>query len=395
MPHPLIRLHPKQDRRLKSGHPWAFSNELATTPEHRAWPPGAVVRIEGDDGWRHGTFMFNPHSLIAARLLDRDPGAGIDAAWVRACLADAVALRARILPGAHHRLVHAEADRLPGLIIDRFGDVAVLQANTAGMDRLLPDIAAGLLDLLPLRAIVARNDSGARVQEGLPQDVRLLHGDAPSLGDAVAEEGGVAFPIDPLGGQKTGFFWDQRPNRDQVAALSAGARVLDVFCHTGAFGLRAAAAGATAVTLVDSSQPALDRALTAAARNALPGVTATRADAFDAMGALAAAGERFEVVVCDPPAFAKSKRDQDAGLRAYHRMTRLAASLVAPGGFLFVASCSHHAPLDPFAAQVTGALLRAKREARIIHTGGAGPDHPVHPHLPESAYLKSLLLQLT
>ena len=392
MQHPLIRLQPKQDRRLKAGHPWAFSNELAMAPEHRAWAPGMVVRIEGDDGWRHGTFMFNPRSLIAARLLDRDPGAAIDAAWVRARLADAVALRARVTPGAHHRLVHAEADRMPGLVIDRFGGLAVVQANTAGMDRLLPDITAALLDLLPLHAIVARNDSGARVHEGLPQEVRLLHGEP---GDAVAEEGGVAFPVDPLSGQKTGFFWDQRPNRDQVAALAPGARVLDVFCHTGAFGLRAAAAGASAVTLVDSSQPALDRAMDAAARNGLPGVTATRGDAFDVMGALGVADAQFEVVVCDPPAFAKTKRDQDAGLRAYHRMTRLAAPLVAPGGFLFVASCSHHAPLDLFTAQVAGALLRARRDARIVHTGGAGPDHPVHPQLPESAYLKSLLLQLT
>ena len=392
MQHPLIRLQPKQDRRLKAGHPWAFSNELAMAPEHRAWAPGMVVRIEGDDGWRHGTFMFNPRSLIAARLLDRDPGAAIDAAWVRARLADAVALRARVTPGAHHRLVHAEADRMPGLVIDRFGGLAVVQANTAGMDRLLPEITAALLDLLPLHAIVARNDSGARVHEGLPQEVRLLHGEP---GDAVAEEGGVAFPVDPLSGQKTGFFWDQRPNRDQVAALAPGARVLDVFCHTGAFGLRAAAAGASAVTLVDSSQPALDRALDAAARNGLPGVTATRGDAFDVMGALGVAGAQFDVVVCDPPAFAKTKRDQDAGLRAYHRMTRLAAPLVAPGGFLFVASCSHHAPVDLFTAQVASALLRARRDARIVHTGGAGPDHPVHPQLPESAYLKSLLLQLT
>ncbi len=390
MHHPLLRLKPKQDRRLKSGHPWAFSNEIAMTPEHRAWPAGGVVRLEGDDGWRFGAFMFNPHSLIAARLLDRDPAAAIDAGWVRTRLAEAVALRARVTPGEHHRLVHAEADRLPGLIVDRFGDVAVLQANTAGMDRLLPEITAGLLDLLPLRAIVARNDSASRVQEGLPQEVRLLHGDAAA---AFAEEGGVRFPVDPLAGQKTGFFFDQRPNRDQVAALARGARVLDVFCHTGAFGLRAAAAGAASVTLVDSSQPALDHALAAAESNGLQGVTARRGDAFDVMGSLV--DQPFDIVVCDPPAFAKSRRDQEAGLRAYNRLTRLAAPLVAPGGFLFVASCSHHAPLDLFSGQVASALMRAKREARIIHTGSAGPDHPVHPQLPESAYLKSLLLQLT
>ncbi len=393
MPHPLLRLKPRQDRRLKAGHPWAFSNEIAITPEHRTWPAGAPVRIEGDGGWRYGTFMFNPHSLIAARLLDRDPDAAIDAAWVRARIADAVAFRARVAPGTQHRLVHAEADRLPGLVVDRFGEVAVVQANTAGMDRLLPEVVSALLDLLPLRAIVARNDSAARLQEGLSQEVRLLHG---TDAWARAEEGGVRFPIDPLSGQKTGFFFDQRPNRDQVAFLAPGARVLDVFCHTGAFGLRAAAVGAAAVLLVDSSQPALDLALRAAEANGLDSrVSARRGDAFEAMAALAADGERFDIVVCDPPAFAKSRKDQEAGLRAYGRMTRLAAPLVQPGGFLFVASCSHHAPLDLFAAQVSSAVLRARREARIVHTGAAGPDHPVHPGLPESAYLKSLLLNLS
>jgi 23S rRNA (cytosine1962-C5)-methyltransferase len=393
MPHPLLRLKPRQDRRLKAGHPWAFSNEIAMAPEHRAWPAGAPVRIEGDGGWRYGTFMFNPHSLIAARLLDRDPDTAINTAWVRARIADAVAFRARVTPGTQHRLVHAEADRLPGLVVDRFGDVAVVQANTAGMDRLMPEVAAALLDLLPLRAIVARNDSAARLLEGLQQEVGLLHG---THAEAVAEEGGTRFPIDPLSGQKTGFFFDQKPNRDQVASLAAGARVLDVFCHTGAFGLRAAAAGAAAVLFVDSSQPALDLALRAAELNGLSGrVSARRGDAFEVMAALAADGERFDVVVCDPPAFAKSRKDQEAGLRAYHRMTRLAAPLVQPGGFLFVASCSHHAPLDLFAAQVSAAILRAKRDARIVHTGAAGPDHPVHPGLPESAYLKSLLLNLS
>ncbi len=390
--HPLLRVAPKQDRRLKTGHPWAYSNELATTPDHRAWPKGAPVRLEGDDKWRYGTWAFNPHSLIAARLLDHSPSATIDAGWVHVRVEAAAALRARVCDSPFHRLIHAEADRLPGLVVDRFGDVAVVQANTAAMDRLLPEITAALLAVLPLRAVVARNDSNARAQEGLPQDVMLLHGD---VGEVEAVEGGVRFGVDPLEGQKTGFFFDQRPNRDRVAALSPGARVLDVFCHTGAFGLRTAAAGAASVTLVDSSAPALERAEAAAAANGLRGVTTRRGDAFDVMTDLAAAGERFDVVVCDPPAFAKSRKDAEAGLRAYNRMTRLAAPLVTPGGFLFVASCSHHAPLDAFTGQVAAALHRARRDARVVFTGGAGPDHPVHPHLPESAYLKAQLIQLS
>ena len=389
---PLLRLNKGLERRLKSGHPWAFSNEIAMKPEYRQLPPGAPVRLEGDDGWRFGTFMFNPHSLIAARLLDRDPGAAIDAGFVRRRLADAAALRARVCDGPFHRLVHAEADRLPGLIIDRYGDVAVVQANTAGMDRLLPEIRSALTDLLPLRAVVARNDSAARGHEGLLETVGLLHGS-----DAAAEvvEGGVAFPVDPLSGQKTGFFFDQRPNRDRVAALADGARVLDVFCHTGAFGLRCAAAGATDVTLVDASAPALEFATQAAERNGLAALVGTRrGDAFDVLAELGQAGERFDIVVCDPPAFTKSKKDQAAGLRAYGRMARLAAPLVAPGGFLFVASCSHHAPVEMFAAVIAEGMQRARRDGRIVFAGGAGPDHPVHPLLPESAYLKAQLIQV-
>lgn len=383
-----LRLNPGQGRRLRAGSPWVFSNEIAMRPEYRQMPPGGLVRIDGDDGARFGTFMFNPHSLIAARLLDRDPAAEIDVDWLRVRLREAIALRGRVCDTPFYRLVHAEADRLPGLVIDRYDDVAVLQANTAGMDRLAPAIVEALTSLLPLRAVVARNDSAARRQEGLAETVELLFGD-----DGVAQviEGGVRFPIDPLGGQKTGWFFDQRPNRDRIAALAKDARVLDVFCHVGAFGLRCAVAGAREVTLVDSSAPALAQAEQAATLNNVA-VQIRRGDAFDVMTSLA--GGKFDIVVCDPPAFARSRKDAEAGLRAYGRMARLAAALVAPGGFLFVASCSYHAPLDAWAAQIAFGLHRAHREGRILFTGGAGPDHPVHPHLPETAYLKAQLLQL-
>ncbi len=387
---PILRLNPGQGRRLRSGSPWVFSNEIAMKPEYRQIPPGDLVRIEGDDGVRFGTFMFNPHSLIAARQLDRDPAAEIDAAWVRQRLKSAIGLRQRVCATPFHRMVHAEADRLPGLVIDRYDDVAVMQANTAGMDRLTSLIVEALTDLLPLRAVVARNDSPARRQEGLAEEVSLLVGS-----DAHAEvvEEGIKFAVDPLGGQKTGWFFDQRPNRDRVSMLAEGARVLDVFCHVGAFGLRGAAAGAREVTLVDSSAAALAQAEQAAAHNGLSDrLRVQRGDGFDAMSALH--GEKFDIVICDPPAFARSRKDAEAGLRAYGRMARLAASLVAPGGYLFVASCSHHAPLEAWGAQIAWGLHRGRREGRILFTGGAGPDHPVHPHLPETAYLKTQLIQL-
>jgi 23S rRNA (cytosine1962-C5)-methyltransferase len=390
--HPLIRLNPGQERRLKFGHPWAFSNEIHMQPELRQLPAGLPVRLEGDDGWRLGTFAFNPHSLIAARLLDRDPAAAIDAAWVGRRIAAAAALRARVTDGAFHRLVHAEADGLPGLVVDRYGEVAVLQANTAWADRMTADIVAALVAQLGLRAVVARNDSAVREHEGLSPQVALLHGDDASV---TVEEGGVRFGIDPLSGQKTGWYFDQRRNRDMVAALAGGARVLDVFSHVGAFGLRCAAAGAAEVTLVDSSAAALECAVAAAEANGLAArVQINRGDAFDVMAEAGREGRRFDIVVCDPPAFARSKKDQAAGLRAYGRMARLAAPLVAPGGFLFAASCSYHAPLEAFAAAIAEGITRARRNGRILATTGAGPDHPVHPHLPESAYLKAQLLQL-
>lgn len=391
---PLLRLNPGQERRLRAGSPWVFSNEIAMRPEHRQLPPGGLVRIEGETGWRHGTFMFNPHSLIAARLLDRDPAAAIDADWMRRRLSSAIALRGRICDTPFHRLVHAEADGLPGLIIDRYDDVTVLQANTAGMDRLTPVLLDALTALLPLRAVIGRNDTTSRRLEGLEEAIALLHGTADNA-DAWVEEGGVRFPIHPLSGQKTGWFFDQRANRDRVAGLAQGARVLDMFCHVGAFGLRCAASGAASVTLVDSSAPALVQATEAAALNGLANrITVRRGDAFDVLESLDTEAARFDIVVCDPPAFAKSRKDAEAGLRAYARVARLAARLVAPGGFLFVASCSYHAPLDAWATQIASGLLKARREARLLFTGGAASDHPVHPHLPETAYLKAQLFQL-
>lgn len=358
----------------------------------RRLSPGALVNLEQEAGSGLGVAMFNPHSLIAARVLDRNADTEIDAGWIGARLLQANALRARVCDGPFHRLVHAEADRLPGLIIDRYDDVFVLQMNTAGMDRLTSRIVGALKEMFAPRAIVARNDAPARRLEGLPETVALLHGTCTR---AEVREGGLRILVDPMAGQKTGWFFDQRPNRDRVATLADGASVLDVFCHTGAFGLRTALAGARSALLVDSSAPALEMAQEAVEYNGLGSIIRTRrGDAFEVMTALAQADERFDIVVCDPPAFARSRKDAGAGLRAYARMARLAATLVTPGGFLFVASCSHHVPLEPWAESIAQGLHRAGREGQIIATTGAGPDHPVHPHLPETAYLKAQLIRV-
>ncbi len=393
---PPVRLLPGRDRRVKAGHPWAFSNEIAMTPAAKALPAGAPVRLEGDDGARHGVWHFNPHSLIAARRLSRDPAAAIGAAWLRERLAGALALRGRLYAAPFYRLVHAEADGLPGLVVDRYGDALAVQANTAGMDLLTPALLEALRDLLAPRAVVARNDAAVRGLEGLPQEVRPLLGDAAE--PVRAEEGGLGFTVDLLGGQKTGWFFDQRENRDRIARLAAGATVLDAFCHTGGFGLRCAAAGASRVVLLDRSAHALGLAERTAAENGLAARTeARRAEALDElerMAAVAGGGERFDIVVADPPAFAKSRRDQPVALKGYAKLARLAAALVAPGGFLFLASCSHHVPPGDFTDACIWGVGRSRREGRILFQGGAGPDHPVHPMLPESAYLKAVLFQL-
>jgi len=389
---PLIRLNPGADRRVKAGHPWAFSNEIAMTPALRALPPGIVVRLEGDDGVKHGAWQFNPHSLIAARRLDPDPGAACDAGWFRARLGACLGLRERLFDAPFYRLVHAEADGLPGLVIDRYGDALAVQANTAGMDRALPDILAALRDLLSPRVVVARNDAAVRTLEGLEERVELLSG---GDGTATVEEGGLGFPVDLLGGQKTGWFFDQRPNRALVARLAPGRTVLDAFCHLGGFGLAAARAGAREVTLLDRSEHALGLAMQAAAQAGVAErVTPLKAEALEHLERMLASGRRFEVVVADPPAFAKTRKDVPAALRGYGKLARLAAGVTAPGGILFIASCSHHVGVGDFAEAVAWGVHRARREARILATVGAGPDHPVHPALPESAYLKGQLLAL-
>ncbi|MFN3449207.1 MAG: class I SAM-dependent rRNA methyltransferase, partial [Roseococcus sp.] len=335
---------------------------------------------------------FNPHSLIALRRLERDPETPLDAAWFARRIEAAMRLRARLGLGAHHRLVHAEADGLPGLVLDRYGEAIALQANTAGMEAATPLILEALHGLLRPATVVARNDAAVRALEGLDQHARLLHG---ADGRARVEEGGLAFEVDLLGGQKTGWFHDQRENRRRVAALAAGETMLDAFCHTGGFGLVAARAGAREVTLLDRSGHALALAMESARANGLAArVRAERAEAMEALERMGAEGRRFGVVVADPPAFAKARKDIPAALRAYQRLARLAAQVTAPGGVLFLASCSHHVGPGEFLDAAAQGLWRARREARLLWSGGAGPDHPVHPLLPESAYLKALLFAL-
>lgn len=390
---PVVRLQPQRHKRLRMGHPWAFSNEIQMDNSAKALARGNLVRLEASHGEALGVAMFNPHTLIAARLLDRDAAATIDAAWIARHIARARDLRELLYPGGNYRLIHAEADGMPGLIVDRYGDTLVVQRNAAGIEKLGDALFEALDKELSPTRIVVRDDSAARQLEGLgaSESVRGAPLDAPLQ----IQESGAVFFADPREGQKTGWFFDQRDNRAFLANLCAGKRVLDVYCYAGGFGVLAAKRGAAAVKLVDRSQTALDLAKLAADANGVSAqCTFDKADAFDFLDAQARAGTVYDVVSADPPAFAKSRKDVPMALKGYRKLARAAAKLVAPGGILFVASCSHNIEPGPFAEEVARGVAEAGRNARILRVAGAAADHPLHPHLPESAYLKALTLAL-
>ena len=391
--YPILKLMAGRHKRVRGGYPWVYSNEVVMDATAKKLAPGALVRLEAGNGEPLGVAMFNPRTLISARLLDRNCDRVIDRTFLIDKVTAAVSLRERLYPGGYYRLIHAEADGLPGLIVDRYGGLCVIQANTAGMDRMLSDLVAALEAVLEPTCIVLRNDSNARELEGLKEDVRVAKGALDGLTEIF--EYGIPYLADMRTGQKTGWFYDQRDNRALVARMASGARVLDGYAYIGGFGIGCARAGASAVTILDRSAPALDLAMQSARRNGVEDrCSATRAEVFPELERLAAAGERFDIVIVDPPAFVKSRKDLQAGVRGYRKLARLAAPLVERGGLLFIASCSHNVDRPTFDEQVARGVEDADRSARILFEGGAGLDHPVHPALPETAYLKASLLQL-
>jgi 23S rRNA (cytosine1962-C5)-methyltransferase len=388
---PSVTLLAGRHRRAEAGHPWIFSNEVAMDAAAKALAPGSLVTLRRADGSPLGVAMFNPHTLLAARLFDRDTARPIGRRFLARRIGRALKLRERLFDRPFYRLVHAEADGLPGLVADRFGAVLVVQSNAAGMARLEPAVLDALGELLRPEAIVLRNDSPARGLEGLPSETRVATGSLD--GPVPVHENGAVFRADLLAGQKTGWFFDQRDNRRFLANLARGARVLDLYCYTGGFAVQAARGGAAAVLGIDRSEPALALAMEAAELNGVGGTCSfRRGEAFAEAGALAGCGERFDVVIADPPAFAKSRKDAPAALRGYRKLARLAASVTAAGGILFIASCSFHIEAADFAEAVRRGLADAGRAGRILRLAGADADHPVHPALPETAYLKTLTL---
>lgn len=390
---PRVRMLAKRHRRVKSGHPWIYSNEVALQPGQKELAPGAPAIFENAGGDALGVGFFNPKPLVVGRMLASDPDVEIDAAFFQARLEKARALRDRLFPQPFYRAVHAEADGLPGLIVDRYGDVLSIQINTAGMAAHKAALVEALQATFQPKGMLIGQDSPARAIEGLAAEADEIIGEIDGATELL--ENGLTHLADLAGGQKTGWFYDQRVNRAAVAALAKDARVLDVYCYLGGFGLNAAAAGAADVTFVDRSEGALALATGAAERNGLAArCRFQRSEAFDFLDKAVKAGERWDVVIVDPPAFVKSRKDLSAGLRGYRKLVRLAARLVAADGFLFAASCSHNVDDVAFREQVRHGLADAGRTGRILRSAGAGPDHPVHPFLAESAYLCSEFLQL-
>jgi 23S rRNA (cytosine1962-C5)-methyltransferase len=389
---PALRLKRNEDRRLHAGHLWVFSNEVDTqqTPLTK-FEAGELVRVLAHNDRALGLAYVNPQSLISARLLEtwKLP----DTAWFAARIRIALALRERLYAQPYYRVVHGEADGLPGLVIDRYGEQSVVQIGTAGMERFKPQIQEAVLQVLKAESLLFKNDGAARSLEGLPPYVEVAKG---NLGDeATLIEGGLRFSV-PLGeGQKTGWFFDQAANRAALTKyVKKNARVLDVFSYVGAWGARAARDGAAAVLCVDSSVSALELAEKNAERNSLK-LRTRKGDAFEVLEALAKEGERFDIVILDPPAFAKRKKDLPKALAAYKRLNQLAVRLLDSEGILVSCSCSYHVSAAELQEAIAKAARGADRRLQVLEMGGQAVDHPVHPAIAETRYLKAYFCRVS
>lgn len=394
-PHPVVRLKPKVNARaIRHGFPWVYDNELVADRRTRGLPPGSIAELEDAARNSIGLAAVNTGSRISVRLLDSDPAARINGEWLQNKLSRALALRETLFDRPFYRLIHAEADGMPGLVIDRFGSIAVVQPNAAWIENLLPELTRALVAVVGVTTVLKNASGRARSLEGLDDVNVVLEGSAPDAPVPVSMNG-ATYLADLTGGQKTGLFYDQRQNHAFAARLSRGARVLDVFSHVGGFSLAALANGAVSALAVDGSEAALALAAKGAGLMGMSDQFQTkRGDAFDVLAEMRDHAMQFDVVICDPPAFAPSKKALEPGLRAYERIARLGAPLVAEGGFLGLCSCSHAADLAKFRGACVRGIGRAGRKAQLIHTGYAGPDHPLHPQLAESGYLKALFFRL-
>ncbi|WP_462323004.1 class I SAM-dependent rRNA methyltransferase [Halochromatium sp.] len=390
---PKLQLKKDQERRLLAGHDWVYSNEIDTnqTPL-KALEPGQPVEVLSKRGRWLGYGYANPHSLIAVRITSRQREHPLTASVFAERIHRALELRERLYPAPFYRLVHSEGDALPGVIVDRYGELLVVQITTAGMERERGNLLAALEQVIRPKRILLRNDTPAREQEGLEQGIEWVLGEDP--GELELSEAGLRFQVSPVRGQKTGWFFDQADNRRLLQRLTPSGPALDCCCYLGAWGLQAAAAGASNVTCIDSAASAVAAVQANATLNGLQDrVSTLQGDAFDRLRALRDEQARFAMVILDPPAFIKRRRDEAEGQRAYQRLNRLGLEVLASGGLLLTSSCSFHLGRDAFLHAVQQAARRAGRRLQLIVSGAQGPDHPIHPAIPETAYLKMLALR--
>jgi 23S rRNA (cytosine1962-C5)-methyltransferase len=387
---PTLIIRSKVLQRLRTGHPWIYSNELARTQKH--CEPGQLVNVKTGDGDWIGRGYYNPLSVIAVRLLTRED-VPINEGFFEGKIQQAQTLRERLLPGEEaYRLVFGEADGLPGLIIDRYGSVLVTQFLTAGMDRLRDLILKILINRFQPTAIIARNDAPSRKLEGLPVEKKLLYGELPA--SVVISKNGLSFEVDVLEGQKTGFFLDQSENYRALAGLAKGKRVLDAFCYTGAWGLHALHYGATSVLGLDSSEKAIQQARANAKQNGMENrATFQEEEVFDGLRKLLEKDERYDLIILDPPSFVKNRKELKDAIRGYKEINRLAMLLLTTEGILVTCSCSHLMDATIFRSILVDAAADAKKSFRIMAWRTQGPDHPIILGIPETEYLKCVILQ--
>ncbi|HXV13751.1 MAG TPA: class I SAM-dependent rRNA methyltransferase [Candidatus Krumholzibacteria bacterium] len=389
-----VTLDSKRDRATRHRHPWIFAASIASVTGNPA--PGDVVDVVDARGVLLGRGYHNEHSRIRVRVLTWDDRPVDDAFW-RARVEAAIRRRGSLALGGDtnaYRLIHAEADLLPGLIADRYGDVVVVQVLTAGIERARDVVVDALASLTEARCLYERSDTASRTREGLPAVTGAIRGEAPRNIEVL--ENGHTFLVNIESGQKTGFYLDQRDNRAWVAAHAQGCDVLDAFCHTGAFAVYCARAGAKSLSLIDSSAPSLGAARWNLERNGTGecAVAIQQADVFEELRAMRDAGRRFDLVVLDPPKFASNKHQVEKALRAYKDVNLLAMQLLVPDGLLATFSCSQAVDADSFTMAVSWAGVDAARDVQIIRRMGQGIDHPILATFPESEYLKGLLCRV-
>jgi 23S rRNA (cytosine1962-C5)-methyltransferase len=394
-PLPILKLKPKAERRLRAGHVWVYSNEVDTqaTPL-KDLQAGAQVVIESAQGKALGVAMMSPNSLICARLFGRDLKYRLDKSLLVHRLNIALSLRDRLTDKPFYRVVYGDSDGLSGLVVDRFGDVVVVQIATAGMEAIKDDIVEALVQVLKPSGILIKNDSRIRAAEDLPEYIEVAYGEVPKM--LAIEENGVRFDVPVFDGQKTGWFYDHRASRARLKDYVKGKRVLDVFSYAGGWGVQAASFGAESVLCVDASEQALDWVEHNAALNGVAEKVGTfQGSAFDVMKQLHGEGERFDVVIIDPPAFIPRRKDSRKGEQAYRRANELAIRLLSKDGILVSGSCSMHLGRDTLTDILRASARHLDRQCQILEQGGQSFDHPVHPAIAETDYLKAVFARVT